>query len=68
MNPATTACHPAILKVQRMDEPEAFGRAVGGHALAGDDLAARRTTTHLGMPGFPEVAGRTVSTLTADPS
>jgi hypothetical protein len=27
-----------------------------------DDLARRRATTHLGIPGFPDIAGRTVST------
>ena len=43
--------------------------AAATHKLAQlDDLAARRTTTHLGMPGFPDVAGRTVTTLTEDPS
>ena len=43
--------------------------AAATHKLAQlDDLAARRTTIHLGMPGFPEVAGRTVATLSKDPS
>jgi len=32
-----------------------------------DDLAARRTTIHLGMPGLPDVAGRTV-TVSKGPS
>jgi hypothetical protein len=29
-----------------------------------DDLAARRTTIHLGLPGFPDVAGRTATACT----
>lgn len=33
-----------------------------------DDLAARRTTIHLGMPGFAHVAGRTVTTPDRDPA
>jgi len=33
-----------------------------------DDLTARRTNTHLGMPGFPDVAGRTVTTPNKGPS
>jgi len=33
-----------------------------------DDLAARRATIHLGMPGFPDLAGRTVTTLNRCPS
>jgi hypothetical protein len=41
--------------------------AAATHKLAQlDDLAARRTTIHLGMPGFPEVAGRTVTTSDKD--
>lgn len=32
-----------------------------------DDLAARRTTIPLGMPDFPDVAGRTVTTLNKGP-
>jgi hypothetical protein len=33
-----------------------------------DDLAARRATIHLCMPGFSDVAGRTVTTLNKSPS
>jgi integrase len=33
-----------------------------------EDLSARRTTIHLGMPGFPDVAGRTVTTPNKGPS
>jgi hypothetical protein len=33
-----------------------------------EDLAARRAAIHLGMPGFPDAAGRTVTPLTKDPS
>jgi hypothetical protein len=29
-----------------------------------DDLAARQTTIHLGMPGLPDLAGRTITTST----
>jgi hypothetical protein len=33
------------------------------HKLAQlDDLAARHTTTHLGIPAFPDIAGRTLTT------
>jgi integrase len=37
--------------------------AAAEHKLAQlDDLARRRSTIHLGMPGFPDIAGRTVTT------
>jgi hypothetical protein len=37
--------------------------AAANHKLAQlDDLAARRTTIHLGIPAFPEIAGRTLTT------
>jgi integrase len=32
------------------------------------DLTARRNTTHLGMPGFPDIADRTITTPSKDPS
>ena len=37
--------------------------AAARHKLAQlDDLARRRSTIHLGMPGFPDIASRTVTT------
>ena len=33
-----------------------------------DDLARRRSTIHLGMPGFPDIAGRTVTTASNERS
>jgi hypothetical protein len=39
------------------------------HKLAQlNDLAARRTTIHLGIPAFPEIAGRTLTTHNRDHS
>ena len=32
-----------------------------------DDLAVRRATIHLGMPGMPDLAGRTVTTPSDNP-
>jgi len=43
--------------------------AAARHKLAQlDDLARRRSTIHLGMPGFPGIAGRTVTTSSVEHS
>src|SRR5207245_11061387 len=43
--------------------------AAARHKLAQlDDLTRRRSTIHLGMPGFPGIAGRTVTTSSVEHS